>query len=225
MQRNIIVTKDGSPTIRVPDWGVAYHSVHGAIQESMHVFIDAGWNEACRIHAEGPVWVFEMGFGTGLNALLTLIESGKTKRSIFYETIDLNPLLPSETTSLDYAVRLERPDLEQAWEQMHLGEYDKPTHVSENFVFEKHQQDLRDFHAGQPYHLIYYDAFAPSAQPELWTLAIFEKLYAMLMPDGILVTYCAKGAVRRAMQAAGFLVEKLQGPPGKREMLRARRAS
>ena len=219
MERNIIITADGSDTISVPELKVTYHSIYGAIQESKHVFIEAGLKNLILAEA-APLNIFEMGFGSGLNALLTTIETEKLQREIHYETVELFPLDIDETSSLNYCKQLGREDLQPIFEQLHSCEWDKKTNITANFRFKKTRSNLLNFETSETFKLIYFDAFAPNAQPELWTKEIFEKMFAMLEPGGILVTYCSKGDVRRAMQAAGFIVEKLPGPKGKREMIR-----
>ena len=222
MQRTLILTGDGSHTISMPELNVTYHSIHGAIQESKHVFIEAGLKSLLPV--EGTALnVFEMGFGTGLNALLTIIESERLQRKIYYETVEQFPVDTGEVRSLNYCEQLDREDLQPIFEQLHSCEWEKKVNITENFGFNKSRTNLLNLETSETFELIYFDAFAPNTQPELWTNEIFEKMFAMLEPGGILVTYCSKGDVRRAMQAAGFIVEKLPGPRGKREMTRALR--
>ena len=222
MQRKLILTGDGSHTISMPELNVTYHSIHGAIQESKHVFIEAGLKSLLPV--EGTALnVFEMGFGTGLNALLTIIESERLQRKIYYETVEQFPVDNGEVRSLNYCEQLDREDLQPIFEQLHSCEWEKKVNITENFGFNKSRTNLLNLETSETFELIYFDAFAPNVQPELWTNGIFEKMFAMLEPGGILVTYCSKGDVRRAMQAAGFIVEKLPGPRGKREMTRALR--
>jgi len=222
MQRKLILTGDGSHTISMPELNVTYHSIHGAIQESKHVFIEAGLKSLLPV--EGTALnVFEMGFGTGLNALLTIIESERLQRKIYYETVEQFPVDTGEVRSLNYCEQLYREDLQPIFEQLHSCEWEKKVNITENFGFNKSRTNLLNLETSETFELIYFDAFAPNTQPELWTNEIFEKMFAMLEPGGILVTYCSKGDVRRAMQAAGFIVEKLPGPRGKREMTRALR--
>lgn len=208
MQRNLVITKDGSHSVEIPEWQVSYHSMHGAVQESMHVFIEAGlkywWNKyrkECR--------VFEMGFGTGLNALLTV----NTGLKVIYEAVEAFPLEQEITDALNYGM----PELAR----LHSCAWNTVVPVTDTFSIKKVQASLQEYAPGIVVDVIYYDAFAPDVQPELWTEPMFAKMYGMLSPGGILVTYCSKGAVRRAMQAVGFKVEKLPGPPGKREIIRA----
>jgi tRNA U34 5-methylaminomethyl-2-thiouridine-forming methyltransferase MnmC len=231
MLRQPVITKDGSHTIAIPEMNVTYHSIHGAIQESEHVFIEAGLRSSGRFiefelgsknNRPGDLnAIFEMGFGTGLNALLTLIEAEKTKQKIHYTSIELFPLTKEETKTLNYCAELNRNDLLPTFNQFHECEWEKDILITPFFTFHKTNKNLTDFTVNTIFDLVYFDAFAPTVQPELWTKEIFEKIYSMISPGGILVTYCSKGDVRRAMIAAGFTVEKIPGPKGKREMLRA----
>lgn len=227
MRRNLILTKDGSHTVAVPAMAVTYHSVHGAIQESMHVFIREGllhWLEAsiaAGAGSPGEIRVFEMGFGTGLNALLTFAAVDKRVAFVKYTAIELFPLDREQALQLNYCECLGRPDLRLFFEKMHGCDWGSSVPIGPGFELRKLEQNLAGYSTDELFDLVYYDAFAPSAQPELWTDEVFKKLYGMLRPGGILVTYCSKGDVKRAMQAVGFDVRKLAGPPGKREMLRA----
>lgn len=221
MLREPIITKDGSYTIAIPEMNVTYHSHHGAMQESMHVYIQAGLIHVLNNPAVPGISILEMGFGTGLNALLTLIEAEKSQRKIHYTTIELFPLQPGEITSLNYCQQLQRDDLNPIFQQLHQCDWEKDIPIMPFFTIKKLKTDLIALSTMQRFDLLYYDAFAPSAQPELWTKNIFEKLFTMVAPNGILVTYSSKADVRRAMKAAGFTVTKIPGPYGKREMVRA----
>ena len=221
MEQKIIYTHDGSHTISIPGLKVTYHSIHGAIGESRHVFIEAGLYGSAPSGQPGPFRIFEMGFGTGLNALLTLIEAEKGNQKIYYETAEPFPLEDEQIKSLNYCDQLGRGDLQKIFEQLHNCEWEKEIKITEAFYLHKTIQPLQDFKTSSRKKLIYFDAFAPNAQPGLWTEEIFKKMFSILEPQGILVTYCSKGIVRRAMQAAGFAVEKLPGPPGKKEIVRA----
>ena len=215
MKRIVQDTADGSPTIAIPDMQVTYHSRHGAVQESRHVFIQAGLQPLLKQY--DILRVFEMGLGTGLNALLTLEQAIIGEQAVCYQAVEKYPLNGDEIKELEYKQIL-RPAYFMA---LHQCNWNEPIAIHSLFTLYKSHTSLQEFKANTPFHLIYYDAFAPAAQPELWTQQIFEQLYAMLANGGILVTYCSKGEVRRNMLAAGFEVEKLAGPPGKREMLRA----
>jgi tRNA U34 5-methylaminomethyl-2-thiouridine-forming methyltransferase MnmC len=217
MSRKIIITKDGSPSI---EWreGVTYHSTYGALQESRHIFIREGWKAMERVT---PVNVFELGLGTGLNALLTLIEAKQAGCQVMYEAVEAYPLEDAYIGKLDYCTLLGRPDMKAYFEQMHTCDWEKPVQVTPNFILYKSRDVWPDHVLCQPAELVYYDAFDPVVQPELWTADVFERLAGQLEPGALLVTYCCKGTVRRALQSAGFRVEKRPGPPGKREMVRA----
>lgn len=221
MERKIIITEDGSHSIAIPAINVTYHSIHGAIQESMHVFIEAGLRYVINSSTTKQLNLLEIGFGTGLNTLLTAIEAEKIGTSIYYVGIEPYPLSNEEVCSLNYCALLGRKDLQDDFIKMHQCEWNKSIAVTGNLLIYKSNQKLQSFEENKKFDLIYFDAFAPNAQPELWTKEVFEKLYGMMAAGGILVTYCSKGDVRRAMQAAGFSVEKIPGPPHKREMLRA----
>lgn len=221
MQRDLILTKDGSHTIAIPAMNVTYHSLHGAIQESQHVFIEAGLKQFSNQHH--TLYIFEMGFGTGLNALLTYMEIQKSGQQVYYTAIELFPLEENQITTLNYCEQLNRKDLEPVFHQLHNSEWEKDIAIENNFTLRKSASSLLNFSTIQPFNLIYFDAFAPTAQPELWTKEIFEKLYTALQSAGMLVTYCSKSDVRRAIKSAGFIVEKIPGPRGKREMVRAKK--
>ena len=202
------------PPSLFPMMQVTYHSRHGAVQESRHVFIQAGLQPLLKQY--NTLRVFEMGFGTGLNALLTLEQAIAHDQVIYYQAVEKYPLNGEEIKQLDYKQIL--PD--EYFTTLHQCNCNEPVAIHPFFTLYKSCISLQEFKAESPFHLIYYDAFAPAAQPELWTQQIFEQLYAMLKDGGVLVTYCSKGDVRRNMLAAGFKVEKLAGSPG-REMLRA----
>jgi tRNA U34 5-methylaminomethyl-2-thiouridine-forming methyltransferase MnmC len=215
MKRIVQDTADGSPTIAIPDMQVTYHSRYGAVQESRHVFIQAGLEPLLKEYE--LLRIFEMGYGTGLNALLTLEQAILQEQAVYYQAVEKYPLNGDELKELEYKQILQPEN----FTALHQCNWDEPVALHPLFTLYKSHISLQEFKANTPFHLIYYDAFAPAAQPELWTLQIFGQLYAMLANGGILVTYCSKGDVRRNMLAAGFEVEKLVGPPGKREMLRA----
>lgn len=218
MKRHLQLTADGSHTIQIEDLQVTYHSKHGAIQESKHVFIDAGITYLHQMNNLSEVRILEMGFGTGLNALLTAIFSDQMDLRVNYHSIEAFPLATDEVSLLNYGSLLQQ---EAIFSLLHTAHWNTATTIHPKFELYKHHSKLDIFISAENFNLIYYDAFAPTAQPELWTVEVFEKLYRLLAPEGILVTYCSKGAVRRTMEAAGFRVTKLQGPPGKREMVRA----
>ena len=223
MKRKIITTADGSKTIQLPEWNEQYHSVHGAVQESYHVFIASGLS---RIESEN-ISVLEVGFGTGLNALITYLEAEKSKTGVRYTGVEAYPVLEEEWRELDYAsqLKIRSPDinlpLDDIFIKMHQIPWERPSAISEHFILQKQQKDFFHIEDVNLYDLVYFDAFGARVQPELWTEEIFSKMYLAMKKNGILTTYSAKGSVRRAMQEVGFTVERLPGPPGKREMLRA----
>ncbi|MFT3932315.1 MAG: tRNA (5-methylaminomethyl-2-thiouridine)(34)-methyltransferase MnmD [Chitinophagaceae bacterium] len=226
MKRNIILTTDGSHSIAIPEMGVTYHSSHGAIQESEHVFIKTGLHYLqATFPSLSEIRVFEMGFGTGLNALLTLIEAEKKQQQIFYHSIERFPLQQDLYQSLNYCTALQRADLQAQFDLLHDSPWNIKTDINPNFSLLKTQENLASFTSSEKFHLVYFDAFAPENQPELWTQEVFEKLFYMMEPGGVLTTYCSKSIVRKAMKAAGFTVEKIPGPPHKREIVRAAKRS
>lgn len=220
MKREIIVTEDGSHTLFVPALNEHYHSAHGALQESRHVYIDAGLKEAQKRFSE--IRVLEIGFGTGLNAALTLLEKNPDM-TIYYTAIEAYPLTPEEAAALNYSNLLEMDVA--LFQKLHQTPWDEDfTPIAPRFFLKKICAKLETVHFPESnYNVAYFDAFAPTIQPELWTKEIFEKIFAAMIPDGVLTTYSAKGSVRRAMQEIGFSVERLPAPAGKREMLRARK--
>ncbi len=222
MKREIIITKDGSHTITIPEISVAYHSYNGAVQESMHVFIAAGLRWYMGQHAgAGPVRIFEMGFGTGLNAYLTALEANEKKVAVSYPTVEQFPIPAEEAFLLNYAAT---PAEKHLFSQLHQSPWEQEVKITDWFTLRKLHENLVNVRPQRLFDVIYFDAFAPSAQPELWTTEVFKPLFDMLHPGGALLTYCSKSIVRRAMQAAGFVVTKVPGPWGKREMVRALRA-
>lgn len=207
-------TNDGSQTLFSSEFGETYHSGFGAITESMHVFIEAGFNQ---IQAN-PMYIFEMGFGTGQNSLLTLKFAIERNIRVKYHAVEIFPVPFGLVSSFEI-----EPGLRNEFINMHKAEWDKPFQVTHLFELTKINQSLQNWLPNEMYHLIYFDAFSPESQPELWTADVFQKMYNMLYTGGILTTYCAKGYVRRNMISAGFKAERLPGPPGKREMLRGRK--
>jgi|SRR5690606_3630632 len=217
MKRKVIKTSDGSSTIFLEDWNESYHSRHGAINEAYHVFIKNGLKK----FKNGQINILEIGFGTGLNAFITLIEAEELNLKINYEGVEAYPLPEEELKQLNYIEELEAEDKGHYFELMHSTKWEEIHKISEVFNLKKRKQFFSDINDINVFNLIYFDAFGARVQPELWTEGIFSKMYTALKPGGILVTYAAKGSVRRAMQSVGYTVERLPGPPGKREMLRA----
>ncbi|HET9570459.1 MAG TPA: tRNA (5-methylaminomethyl-2-thiouridine)(34)-methyltransferase MnmD [Bacteroidales bacterium] len=210
-------TADGSKTLYSEEMQESYHSLNGAVQESLHVFIEAGLK-----HCSGKnIQIFEIGFGTGLNALLTWGEAERSKLNIHYMAVEAFPLPMSTITVLGYD-NMEPSLPEKAFYELHQADWNSPIALEENrFTLLKIEGDFLSLNLTDRFDLVYFDAFAPEKQPEMWQEQLFARLFENLNEKGILVTYCAKGEVRRRLQRCGFMVERIPGPPGKREMLRA----
>jgi|SRR5690606_29713716 len=221
MKRQIINTSDGSTTIYIEQWDEHYHSKHGAIQEAYHVFIKSGLSAWIDQNDAKDLRILEIGFGTGLNAFITFLEHYKIGRRITYHGVEAYPVQKEEVALLNYVQQLDAQDYNEAFTMMHQGEWDKDLEIAPSFTLRKRKQFFDGIKDKAAFDLVYFDAFGARVQPELWDVPMFESMYKALDKNGILVTYAAKGSVRRAMQEVGFLVEKLPGPPGKREMLRA----
>ena len=219
MEREIITTADGSSTIHIKEWNEQYHSKHGAIQEAYHVFIKHGLS----LYTQRQLSILEIGFGTGLNAFISFLEGKETKLNITYVGVEAYPITSEELQQLNYITELKVENHAEDFEKMHTSPWGKEVVISADFRLHKQQRDFKELDFDDSFDLIYFDAFGAQVQPELWTEAIFSRMFNALKKDGVLVTYAAKGSVRRAMQAVGFDVERLPGPPGKREMLRARK--
>ena len=216
MKREIIITSDGSTTIHLPEWNEQYHSKHGAIQEAYHVFIKNGL-KAC---SNAKITILEIGFGTGLNSFITYLEAQKTNLIIDYVGVEAYPVNEVEIEKLNYVDELQAKNFAEDFSLMHSLSWNIKHDLTKTFSLTKREQFFDTIEDEDAFNLIYFDAFGARVQPELWTVKIFQKMYNALKLKGILVTYSAKGSVRRAMQEVGFEVERLPGPPGKREMLR-----
>jgi tRNA U34 5-methylaminomethyl-2-thiouridine-forming methyltransferase MnmC len=221
LERKIIITDDGSTTIHLPEWDEQYHSKFGAIQEARHVFIQMGLFKVLEREAISEVSILEIGFGTGLNALVTWQEAKKKQVLIEYTGVEAYPVSSEEVEHLNFPRMLEEPEAASVFEKMHNTPWETPQVISNFFNITKQQKYFQAIDDVNKYDLIYFDAFGAGIQPDLWTEEIFGKMYLAIRDNGVLVTYAAKGSVRRAMLQVGFKVERLPGPPGKREMLRA----
>ena len=219
MKREIIITSDGSTTIHLPDWNEQYHSKHGAIQEAYHVFIKSGLEQV----ETDDISILEIGFGTGLNAFITFLESQNRNLKIDYVGVEAYPVSTDEVQNLNYISELKATSFADVFQKMHDTSWEEKHQISSGFQLTKRKQFFEDVEDKNAFDVIYFDAFGARNQPELWTEPIFQKMYEALKEGGILTTYAAKGSVRRAMLAVGFEVERLPGPPGKREMLRAKK--
>ena len=218
MKREIIQTQDGSTTIFLPDWDEHYHSKHGAIQEAYHVFIKAGFD----LFRNQNISILEIGFGTGLNAFITFLEAEKSSQNIDYVGVEAYPVSTDEVALMNYPKEI-NSEKQHFFDKMHENNWEEKHQISENFCLTKRQQFFNDIDDINAFDLIYFDAFGYRVQPELWSTEIFQKMYNALKLNGVLVTYAARGVVKRSMIEVGFTVEKLPGAPGKREMFRARK--
>ena len=210
------LSDDGSHTLYVPELDEHYHSVFGARTESMHVFIRHG----LKTLNKKEIKILEIGFGTGLNALLTALN--KDDRNIEYHSLEKYPLSAELENSLIFSPEQTEEET-KLFEKIHAAEWNKPVTVMPGFTLLKLEADLLTVKFNDSFDLVFFDAFAPDIQPELWTEKVFRKLFEAMNENGILTTYSAKGSVRRTLQKTGFEVERLPGPPGKREMLRGRK--
>jgi tRNA U34 5-methylaminomethyl-2-thiouridine-forming methyltransferase MnmC len=212
MDRKIIITEDGSPTVFVPDLQEHYHSIHGAVQESLHIFIRNGLD---RCH-KSSLSILEIGYGTGLNALLTFHKTGETKQSLYYESWEKYPLTSNEYEKLNYSELAGiSPNLYKAITE---APWDIIYEISPGAFLKKVQGDIREFHSDRFFDIVYFDAFDPNVQPDLWTADVLRKISSRQEPGAILVTYSVKGSVTRNLKEAGYQVEKVPGPPGKRQI-------
>jgi tRNA U34 5-methylaminomethyl-2-thiouridine-forming methyltransferase MnmC len=217
----LILTSDGSHSIFSDRYGVSYHSRYGAVQETQHVFIESALLFRAGVLSE--LSVLEIGFGTGLNAFMTYLEALKQSLRISYTTIEAFPLEMETVRQLNYPAVLKAPGEEAVFHQMHEGPWGKEMELHAQFSFRKEQLNFEEIDYHDQFDVIYFDAFAPNAQPELWEIPVLQKMYAALRPGGVLTTYCAKGSVKRNFRSLGFEVTSLPGPPGKREMTRCQK--
>ena len=225
MITKLVNTTDGSHTLYVPELEFDlltlsvksdYHSINGAIIESRHIFIDSGYS----YQKNDPLRIFEVGFGTGLNALLTALECVNNTRKVFYKTIEMHPLNNSIIDKLNYPSVLDS-GVGEIFRDLHRSPWSEDSVILDNFILHKVNDDLTNFTPGSKYDLIYFDAFSPEAQPELWTRDIIELISSMTAPGGVFITYSAKGELKRNLVASGYKVTRLPGPTGKRHIIRA----
>lgn len=212
LKREILQTNDGSFTIHLPEWNESYHSKHGAIQEAYHVFIKNGLDFFAD---KNEVSILEIGFGTGLNTFITLLESQKRNQKIHYTGIEAFPVSSEIYQKLNYHELLKNLDLFVA---LHHSEWNKKQEITSDFSSEKIQMKFEEITFTNKFDLIYFDAFGFRVQPELWSLDIFQKMFKALKNEGILTTYACRGVITRNLKESGFQVKKVSGPIGKREM-------
>jgi tRNA U34 5-methylaminomethyl-2-thiouridine-forming methyltransferase MnmC len=220
MEIKIVISEDGSNTLYLPELNETYHSLHGAVQESEHVFLKQGLMHFAQ--KSRKMTVLEVGFGTGLNALLTYRLAMNEGMQVDYHTIEAFPLPEEIVKQLNYPSIFAAEKLDEFFQYLHSCAWEKDHRLAADFIFHKYLTKLEDFNPPLlKADVVFYDAFAPSKQPEMWETDIFRKLYGLMNPGGILVSYCASGQFKRNLKAAGFKVESLPGPPGKKEMTRA----
>ncbi len=216
MNSELIITEDGSHSLFVPAIDECYHSTHGAVQESKHIFIETALKQCVKTE----IRVLEIGFGTGLNAFLTLVEAERSDKKIHYTSLEKYPV------EVEKALQLNYPEVvlagnRNSFEALHTSVWGEEVQIGSNFWLTKIEADFTQFAFNEMFDVVYFDAFSPEKQPEMWSLELFTKIFLRCNPGAVLTTYCAKGIVRRAMQSAGFQVERLPGPPGKRQILRS----
>lgn len=221
MKREIIQTSDGSTSILLPDWNETYHSKFGAIQEAKHVFIKNGLS----LFQGQSVSILEIGFGTGLNTFITYLEAKNLEQKIDYTGVEAYPVSEEDASKMNYVSELDAENEKDIFLKMHESEWNVQHNLDTDFSLTKLNMKFQEIIDEEKYDLIYFDAFGFRVQPELWSLEIFQIMFKALKKNGILVTYACRSSIKNAMLESGFEVEKLAGPPGKREMLRARKLS
>ncbi|MDQ3535507.1 MAG: tRNA (5-methylaminomethyl-2-thiouridine)(34)-methyltransferase MnmD [Bacteroidota bacterium] len=224
----IIQTDDGSHSLYLPELKETYHSFHGAIQESIYVYINKGFNYLLQHANLMEINILEVGFGTGLNILLTIAEAQKARIKISITTLEPFQLAADITERLNYHEllnpRYPTQDLEHYFQLMHRSPWNEQVKITEYVLLTKKAVKLQEFsESGENFDLVYFDAFAPSKQPEIWQSSIFQNFFNNINKGGIIVTYCAQGQFKRNLKMAGFEVETLAGPPGKKEMVRGKK--
>jgi len=212
-ERFIVTTEDGSNTIYIPELNENYNSIHGSIQESSLIYLEYGLNYC----SKEEINILEIGFGTGLNVFNTLLN---TDKKIMYHSIELYPLMPEEYSKLNIPNFFD-DNKSNLFIDIHECDWNKINLITDNFSLYKIHEDLLNVNLSSKYDVVYFDAFAPDIQPSLWTKEVFSKIYKSMNMGGVLTTYCVKGDVKRTLKECGFKIEKLKGPKGKREILRA----
>jgi tRNA U34 5-methylaminomethyl-2-thiouridine-forming methyltransferase MnmC len=218
---SIFITEDGSHSFFSEQFGVAYHSTHGAIQETQHIFIESALRYFTQKNSVDKIKILDIGFGTGLNVFMTFLEGKNHKLDIDLTTVEAYPLSISTVEQLNYAQLLNVPQFDHVLKQLHALSWEKKHAISDAFLFQKLLLDFKKIDFEDAFDIIYYDAFSPESQPELWESDMLQRMYDALKMDGIMTTYCAKGSFKRALKSVGFIVENIAGPRGKREITRA----
>lgn len=219
-QKRIITSEDGSHTIELIGQNEQYHSTHGAIQESNHVYIKNGLERLAQNNE--VISILEVGMGTGLNVLLTWLYAKEKGLNINYHTIEAYPVEKEIWEQLNYALQVQHSDSEEIFAKIHDSNWNETIELDSTFTFTKMEESVLDSQLPkEKYDVVYFDAFNPDLEPELWTSELFEKIYSSMKPESVLSTYSTKGIVKRALKSCGFSIEKKPGPPGKREILNA----
>lgn len=217
MSNNLLkTTDDGSHTLYVPEIDECYHSTHGAIQESEHIFIKNGF----QVISKNEISILEIGFGTGLNAFLTTIEAEKTGKKVNYTALEYYPILKEIALTLNYPEKITYGN-KDLFTKIHSATWNTWEEITPFFKLKKIETDFTQYNFKDKFDVIYFDAFSPEKQPEMWTYELFKKIYLCTENSGVFITYSCKGSVKRALKAAGFTVKKIPGPVGKREILQA----
>jgi len=217
--KKLIVTEDGSHSIELKGMNEQYHSIHGAIQESQHVFINYGLNQIAEIKDE--ISILEVGMGTGLNVLLSYIFSTKNHTKVKYMTLEPYPVKKEIWKELNYTHQLNLPESHNIFNLIHSSKWNKETAFPSYFDFQKLEKSILDVELSRAFDLIYFDAFNPDLEPDLWTEEVFKKIFEAMNSNSLLTTYSTKGMVKRALKSCGFELKKKPGPAGKREILNA----
>lgn len=217
LKRTVVTTSDGSSTLKIEEWGETYHSAHGAVQEALHVYIKNGFKKLDK----DSYRVLEMGFGTGLNALLTFIEAEQNKKKVVYHGVEGFPIKQNEVAVLNYTESESMGAYGEVFQELHRARWGEEVDITDFFKIKKIETQFESLELTDYYNLVYFDVFGYPYQPELWSEAIFAKMYDALSENGLLVTYACRGVIKKAMKQAGFEIEVVAGPPGKREMLLA----
>lgn len=220
-ERQFLITEDGSHTLYVPELDETFHSTHGAISESNYVYLERGLKYYCETRNKKSIRIFEVGFGTGLNAFLSAIHATSNNLLIRYESIEPFPLHCSDYNKLNYTGLIDFTDSEKLFSKIHECTWGRLVEILPEFLLQKVKVILQEYEIHNKFDICFYDAFAPSKQPEMWNINMLEKIWNLLATDGVFVTYCAKGQLKRDLKSLGFVVESLPGPKGKFEIVRA----
>ena len=218
---SVIQSGDGSDSVFSSLFNSSYHSRYGAVTESKCIFIDAGLDYFIKTRTPETtqiIKIFEMGFGTGLNAFLTYIYAFQRHIIVSYTTVEAYPLPIELVDTLNYS---ELMGFKDVFKSLHKSLWNHEISLNEHFKFTKIFSTLETYEVNENFDIIYFDAFGPQSQPELWSDDVLNKMYRMLVSGGILTSFCAKGSFKRSLKSAGFTVESMPGPPGKREITRA----